>query len=265
MRYTVQKMVTAVTLAVLASAITAWPQGMPPALKNVGFDQKLDSQLPLDLQFRDESGQMVQLRQYFGKKPVVLSFAYYSCPMLCTMILDGMARGLRAVPAEMGRDYQAVNISINPKDSSQLALSKKQEYERKYGRPGAAEGWHFLTGDEDSIKKVADAAGFRYVYDPASNQYAHVSGILISTPEGKVSRYFYGIVFSPRDLRLGLAEASLERISSPIDKLLLFCYHYDALTGKYSLLVTRVVQLAGIVTVLLLGSMLVILRRRERV
>lgn len=253
------------TLIFLVTTLPSFSQGMPSSLKNVGFDQKLDTQLPLDLSFRDESGKNVLLKNYFVKKPVVLSFAYYSCPMLCTMILDGMARGLRAVPAEMGKDYQVVNISINPKDDAALAAKKKSEYEKKYNRPGADVGWHFLTGEEASIRKVADAAGFRYVYDPVSKQYAHVSGILVVTPQGKISRYFYGIVFSPRDLRLGIAEASSERISSPVDKLLLFCYHYDALTGKYSLLVTRVVQLAGILTVLLLGSTLVILHRRERV
>jgi len=259
------KFLISALLLIAGGALPAFTQGLPNALKNVGFDQKLDEQLPLDVSFRDENGRTVKLAQYFGKKPVVLSFAYYSCPMLCTMILDGTARGLKAVPAEMSKDYEAVNISINPKDSTALAAKRKQEYEIKYGRPGAANGWHFLTGDEASIERVAKAAGFRYVYDAASNQYAHVSGILIGTPQGKISRYFYGIVFSPRDLRLGLAEASLGRISSPIDKLLLFCYHYDALTGKYSLLITRVVQLAGIATVLLLGSFLVILYRRERV
>lgn len=196
---------------------------------------------------------------------MVLSFAYYNCPMLCGMVLDGMARGLRSIPAQMGKDYEAVNISINPKDDSAHALEKKGVFQNKYGRPGAAEGWHFLTGDEASIRKVAAAAGFRYVYDPASGQYAHVSGILIATPAGRISRYFYGIVFSPRDLRLGLSEASSERISSPIDKLLLFCYHYDALTGKYSLLVTRVVQIAGVFTVLLIASLLIFLHRRERI
>lgn len=240
-------------------------QGVPPALKNVGFEQKLNSQLPLDAVFRDETGKQVRLQDYFDKKPVVLSFAYYTCPMLCAMILDGTARGLRAVPSKMGTDYEVVNISIDPKDTSAAALAKKSEYARKYGRPGAAEGWHFLTGDEASIKKVADAAGFRYIYDPTSKQYAHVSGIIIATPQGKISRYFYGIVFSPRDLRLGMAEASSGRISSPVDKILLFCYHYDALTGRYSLLISRVVQLAGIITVLLVGSMVIILYRRERV
>lgn len=242
----------------------AFPQGLPQPLRSVRFDQKLNTQLPLDVSFRDENGRTVALREYFGKRPVVLTFAYYSCPMLCTLLLDGLARGLRAVPAEMAHDYVAVNISIDPNDRAADARRRKLEYEKKFNRRGAAAGWHFLTGDEAAIRKVADAAGFYYSYDPASKQYAHVSGVLIATPGGKLSRYFYGIVFSPTDLRLGLAEASLGRIGSPVDKLLLFCYHYDALTGKYSLLVTRVVQLAGVITVLLLGSFLVLLFRRER-
>jgi protein SCO1 len=245
-----------------AVALSAWAQQIPPSLKSVGLDQKLDSQLPLDVMFRDENGKAVKLQEYFGKKPVVLSFAYYTCPMLCTMLLDGMVRGLRAVPAEMGPDYEAVNISIDPNEKTSAAAAKKKEYLGKYGRAGAETGWHFLTGDQSSIKKVADAAGFRYVYDPVSKQFAHASGILILTPDGRISRYFYGIVFSPRDLRLGLSEASSSKISSPVDKLLLFCYHYDALTGKYSLLISRLVQLGGGMTVLLMGVFWLALRRR---
>lgn len=259
------RLLIAAALSLVLLPALSLPQGMPQPLKSVGFDQKLNTQLPLDVQFRDEHGATVRLGQYFGSKPVVLSFAYYTCPMLCKLILSGMVRGLKAIPAEMGKDYEAVNISINPAEGPELAMNTKKEYGARLGRPGASAGWHFLTGDESSIRKVAAAAGFRYAYDPVSKQYAHVSGIMIITPEGKISRYFYGIVFSPRDLRLGLAEASLKRISSPVDKLLLFCYHYDALTGRYSLLVTRVVQAAGILTVLLIGSLVLILYRRERV
>ncbi len=236
----------------------------PLMLRSVEFQQRLNAQLPLEVRFRDENGQTVELARYFGRKPVILTFAYYDCPMLCTLILDGLTRGLQPVALDMGKQFEAVNISINPRELPSLAKAKKENYVKKYGRPGAAEGWHFLTGDETSIRRVADAAGFKYAYDPTSGQYAHASGILIATPQGKVSRYFYGIVFQPRDLRLGLVEASSEKIGSPVDVLLLYCYHYDATTGKYSLLITRVARLAGIATVLLLGSVLLLLFRRER-
>ena len=235
----------------------------PALLRKVEFEQKLNAQLPLDASFRDEDGRTVRLGQYFGRKPVILTFAYYDCPMLCTLILDGLTRGLQPVPFNMGEQFEAVNISINPHEAPSLAKEKKENYARKYGRPGAAAGWHFLTGDETAIRSVADAAGFKYAYDPASGQYAHASGILIATPAGRISRYFYGIVFQPRDLRLGLVEASSEKIGSPVDTLLLYCYHYDATTGKYSLLVTQVIRLSGIATVLLLGGTLLLLFRRE--
>ncbi|NLT66532.1 MAG: SCO family protein [Acidobacteria bacterium] len=251
-------------LVLLFSAISCLPslsQELPQPLSNVGFDQKLNAQLPLDVQFRDEAGKQVRLGQYFGDKPVIISFAYYTCPMLCKMILDGMARGLSGVPGEMGKDYFVVNISIDPRDGPDAAREKKIEYVRKCG-PSAEKGWIFLTGEEPNIRAVADATGFRYSYDPQSKQYGHVSGIVIATPRGRISRYFYGISYSPLDLRLGLAEASEEKIGSPVNKLLLFCYYYDALTGKYSLVVTRVVQVAGVVTVLLLGLLWLVLHRR---
>jgi protein SCO1/2 len=253
------KMWALLCLILLISTATSKANDQPPLLSGVGFDQKLNQQMPLDVTFRDETGSPVKLAQYFGKKPVLISFAYYSCPMLCTIMLDGLARGLKATPAEIGSDYEAVNISINPEENSALAAKKKKEYEKKYGRLGAAEGWHFLTGDEASIRKATDAAGFRYKYDPVSKQFAHVTGILIATPDGKISRYLYGIVFSPRDLRMALSEASSGKIGSPVDKLLLFCYHYDALTGKYSLLVMRVLKMAGGLTLLLIGLLWIIL------
>lgn len=257
------RLLAIVSCVFLAMPLMAQNDSRPVLLRNVEFEQKLNAQLPLDASFRDEDGRTVGLRTYFGRKPVILSFAYYDCPMLCTLILDGLTRGLQLVPFNMGEQFEAVNISINPREPPSLARAKKENYAIKYGRPGAAAGWHFLTGDETSIRRVADAAGFKYESDPASGQYAHASGILIATPTGKISRYFYGIVFQPRDLRLGLVEASSEKIGSPADMLLLYCYHYDATTGKYSLLVTRVVRLSGIATVLLLGGTLLLLFRRE--
>ncbi|MGH9764780.1 MAG: SCO family protein, partial [Blastocatellia bacterium] len=249
-------------LAPLPAGVQA--QGLPPALKDIGIDQKLGSQLPEDLTFRDEHGQPVQLRQYFTGKPVILTLVYYDCPMLCTQILNGLTRSINVLSYDVGRDFDIITVSFNPKETSTLAAAKKEMYLKSYRRPEAVDGWHFLTGDEQNIKALTEAAGFKYAYDPASNLYAHASGIILLTPEGKISRYFYGIEYPPRDLRLGLVEASQSRIGSPIDKVLLFCYHYDPSTGKYSLLVLKIVRLAGLATVLGIGLMIIFLRRNSQ-
>ena len=236
----------------------------PQELVDIRIEQRLNQQLPLDLTFRDEAGRQVQLSQYFGKKPVILSFAYYECPMLCTLILNGLVKGMRTLPFDVGREFEVVNISINPREGPELAASKKKTYVRDYGKPEAAAGWHFLTGDEESIRRAADAAGFRYKLDPATGQYTHASGIMILTPKGKFSRYFYGIEYAGQDLRLGLVEASEEKIGSPVDQVLLYCFHYDPVTGKYGLAITRIMQVLGLATALSLGGFMFVMFRRER-
>jgi protein SCO1 len=236
----------------------------PDLLKDVGIDQKLNQQVPLDLTFRDETGKTVQLSQYFGQKPVLLSLVYFNCPMLCTQVLNGMEASMKGLPMDAGNEFNAISVSIDPSDKPVLAAVKQQMYVGMYGRPNGAQGWHFLTGDEDQIKKLADAVGFRYAYDPDSKQFAHASAIMVLTPDGKLSKYFYGIQYSPRDLRLGLVEASARKIGTPVDSILLFCYHYDPHTGKYGLLISRLIQIGGLLTVLGIGATMLILFRRER-
>jgi protein SCO1/2 len=256
-----------VLLAASAFSVAARPQEKdtrPQILQEITIDQKLNEQLPLDLQFKDETGKIVTLRQYFGKKPVVLSFAYYECPMLCTLVLNGLVAALRALPLDLGKDFEAVNISINPKEKPALAASTKHTYAREYGRAGGEAGWHFLTGDEASIRKAAAAAGYHYKLDPSTGQYAHATGIMVLTPDGKLSRYFYGLEYSARDLRLALVEASSGKIGSPVDQVLLYCFHYDPVTGKYGLVITHLIRLIGISTALALGLAIFIFLRRER-
>jgi len=235
----------------------------PELLKEVGIDQKLNSSIPLDLMFRDEHGKAVTLGQYFGSKPVILTLVYYNCPMLCTQVLNGLDRSLEQIPLTVGKDFEVVTVSIDPTDRPSLAEAKQAVYLGMYNRPGSAVGWHFLTGEESQIKQLAAAIGFRYAYDPDSHQYAHASGIMILTPEGKLSRYFYGVTYPERDMRLGLVEASEGKIGSPVDQVLLFCYHYDPHTGKYGLLISRVLQLGGLATVLIGGIFLILLFRGE--
>lgn len=236
----------------------------PDLLKDVGIDQKLNQQVPLDLTFRDETGKTVQLSQYFGQKPVLLSLVYFNCPMLCTQVLNGMEASMKGLPMDAGNEFNAISVSIDPSDKPVLAAVKQQMYVGMYGRPNGAQGWHFLTGDEEQIKKLANAVGFRYAYDPDSKQFAHASAIMVLTPDGKLSKYFYGIQYSPRDLRLGLVEASARKIGTPVDAILLFCYHYDPHTGKYGLLISRLIQAGSLLTVLAIGSIMLILFRRER-
>jgi len=235
----------------------------PELLKDVGIDQKLNDSVPLDLTFRDEAGQTVKLEQFFADKPVVLSLVYYNCPMLCTQVLNGMERSLKDVPMDIGKQFSVVTVSIDSTERPALAAAKRALYTGLYGRPGATQGWHFLTGDEPQIKQLANAVGFRYAYDPQSKQFAHASAIMILTPQGKISRYLYGIQYATRDLRLGLVEASEGKIGTPVDQILLFCYHYDAATGKYSLLISRVLKAAGIFTILVIGIGIFLLARSE--
>jgi protein SCO1 len=235
----------------------------PELLKQVGIDQKLNQTIPLNLAFRDENGQTVQLAQFFGQKPVILTLVYYNCPMLCTQVLNGVESGLKELQTDIGKQFEVVTVSIDPTESHVLAKVKQEMYVGMYGRPAAAQGWHFLTGDEPQIKQLADAVGFRYAYDPDTKQFAHASAIMLLTPEGKISRYFYGIQYPSRELRLGLVEASEGKIGTPVDQVLLFCYHYDPKTGKYGLLISRVIQAGGALTVFVLGIAMLILFRGE--
>lgn len=233
-------------------------------LSEVAFEQKLNEQVPLSLVFQDETGKSVQLGDYFGQKPVILTLNYYNCPMLCPLVLEELANSLAKIPFTMGDQFNVVTVSIDPRETPKLAAATKEKYIRRYGRPGAEAGWHFLIGEEAAIQQLAQAVGFRYAYDAQSDQYAHPAGIMILTPQGKISRYFYGIEYAPMDLRLGLVEASANKIGSLVDQVLLRCYHYDPTTGKYTLIVMNVLRLAGLGTVLILGTFVFVMFRRER-
>jgi len=233
-------------------------------LKEIGFDQKLGAQLPLDLTFTDETGKTVRLGEYFGQKPVVMLITYYNCTMLCPLLLDGLVRTLRPLSFDIGKQFTVLTVSINPRETSSIAASRKDLYVQRYGRSGAERGWHFLTGTADAIAALTQAVGFRFVYDRKKDEYAHASGIVILTPEGKAARYFYGVEFSPRDMRLALIEAANNTIGNPVDQILLYCYHYDPLTGKYGVIIMNVLRLAGSATALALGSFMVVMFRRDR-
>ncbi len=239
-------------------------QQAPAQLEGVGIDQKLNQQVPLDLTFRDETGRAVRLGDYFQEKPVVLVLAYYECPMLCTLVLNGLLRGMNPLRFTAGREFKVVTVSIDPGEGSELARLKKQEYLRLYERHEADQGWHFLTGAQESIDALAQSVGFRYKYDAETDLYLHASGIMILTPSGKLSRYLYGIDYSPRDLRLGLVEASAEEIASPVDQLLLYCFSYDPEMGKYTLVVMNIVRLAAVATLLLMATCIALNIRRDR-
>jgi protein SCO1/2 len=255
-----------ISLCLLTLSLCASAQqfGLPAMVRGVGIDQNLNAQLPLELTFKDETGQIVRLGQYFRQKPVVLALVYYECPMLCNMVLNGLTHSMEQSTLDLGKDYEVVTVSFNPHETWQLAAAKKANYIEKYKGKGTAEGWHFLTGQEDNIKKLADTAGFHYKYDPISKQFAHASAIMVITPEGRIARYFYGIEYKPRDFRLGLVEASEHKIGSPADVIMLFCYHYDPMTGKYGLVITNVIRTLGSATVIGLGALLFVLIRRDR-
>ena len=233
--------------------------GLPPQLKTVGIDQRLNEQVPLDAVFKDEQGREVRLGEFFKGKPVVLSLVYYSCPMLCNQVLNGMLSSFRAVTFNAGEQFEIVTVSFDPRETPELAAAKKQTYVKAYNRPSGAAGWHFLTGDEVNIKRLTEAVGFRYHWDEATKQFAHASGIMVLTPEGKLARYFYGIEYPAKDLRLGLVEASQNKIGSPVDALMLYCYHYDPATGKYGAVVMNIVKVAGVVTIVLIAGLLFLL------
>jgi len=236
---------------------------MPAALREIGFDQYLDRPIPLDVTFRDESGRTVRIGDYFGKRPVVLVFAYYDCPMLCTQVLNGLASALNVLSLTPGKDFEIVTVSFNPADTPASASAKKSVYIERYKHDGAAQSWHFLSGDQPSIERLTKAAGFRYVWDAATKQFAHPSGIIVLTPDGRLARYLFGIEYGPRDLRYAIVEASEGRVGNVADALLLYCYHYDPMTGRYGLVIMRALRLAAVATVLALGSFIVVMVRRE--
>jgi len=236
---------------------------MPPALQNVGFEPPLNGQMPLDLPFRDETGREVQLREFFGHKPVVLAFVYYNCPMLCDQIQMGVVGTLRMLSFNPGRDYEVVFISFDSRETPEMAAAKKKTALNHFRRPDTTSGWHFLTGSKESIEAATRAANFRFRFDAKSNLFAHASGVMILTPDGRISRYFYGVEYPGRDMRLGLVDASAGKIGSPIDHVLLFCYHYDPSSATYSASILRIVRLSGILTILSMVGGVLIFRRRE--
>ncbi len=235
----------------------------PGILSKIAIDQRIGSQVPSDIPFVDENGQPVKIGDYFGTRPVVLALVYYECPMLCTQVLNGLVSALGVLNFEAGREFDVVAVSFNPKEGPGLASQKKSSYVERYGRPQAAGGWHFLTGTQESIKRLTGAVGFKYEYDPKIEQFAHGAAIELLTPKGTIAKYYYGIEYSPRDLRLGIIEASDERIGTVIDDVLLFCYHYDPSSGKYGASVLGIVRAGGIATVLAFAVFLTVSLRRD--
>jgi protein SCO1/2 len=235
----------------------------PEGLREVGFDQKLDQMVPLDVRLRDETGTEVRFGDYFGDKPVILSLAYYSCPMLCGLHLQGLASSLKPLQLDAGEDFTVVTVSFDPRDTAELAVKKKAETLGRYERAGAEKGWHFLTGDAEQIAALTGAVGFRYQYDAARGEYAHPAGIVILTPEGRVSRYLFGVDYPPRDVRLGLVESAAGKIGTVIDQVLLFCFHYDPAMGRYSAIALNSVRAGGVLTILGLVAFVGVSLRRE--
>jgi protein SCO1/2 len=238
---------------------------MPAVLRNVGFEPPLNGQMPLDLAFRDETGRSVQLRDYFGSKPVVLAFVYYGCPMLCDQVEQGVVGSLRMLSFNPGRDYDVVFVSFDSRETPEMAAEKKKKALAHFRRPETDSGWHFLTGSKESIDAVTEAANFRFTFDAKSNLFAHASGVMLLTPDGRISRYFYGVEYPGRDLRLGLVDASAGKIGTPIDHVLLFCYHYDPAAATYSASILKIIRLGGVLTILCLVGGILISRRRETI
>ena len=236
---------------------------VPPQFKEVTFAQRLNQRLPLEATFKDETGRTVKLGDYFGTRPVVLAFVYYQCPMLCAQTLNGISSALKVVPFTPGKEFDVVLISFDPRDTPEAANAKKRAHLLHWSTGDTADGWHFLTGDEPAIRQVTAAAGFTYQWDETSGQYAHVSGLLTVTPDGRLSRYFYGVEYSPKELRLALVESGEGRVGSPIEELLLYCFQYDPTTGRYGLVVMNLVRLGGIVTLAFVAGFVLVMRRRE--
>lgn len=267
-------MIAAILLGILSLCSEALGQGMtkgimtppanvrPPGLKNVGIEQHLNEQIPPELIFRDENGNQVRLADYFGRKPMILSLVYYQCPMLCGEVLSGLESALRVLKFDVGNQFDVLTVSFDPRETPAMATAKKAEFLKRYARPGATQGWHFLTGPQQSIDALTKAAGFQYVYDANSGQFAHTTAIMVLTPEGRIAQYFYGVEYAPKDLRLGLIQASQNKIGNLADQVLLYCYHYDPATGKYGAVVMRILRLAGAATILTLGLFMLVMFRK---
>ena len=251
----------------LAQSVFSGPRGTtnppPDVLKRVGIEQHLNTQVPLDLKFRDESGREVKLGDYFGKKPVVLSMVYYECPMLCGEVLNGEAQTFSELKFDIGKEYNVVTVSFDPTETPELARAKKKSFVERYARNGGDEGWHFLTGDQASIDALTKAVGFNYAWDRDTKQFAHAAAIMVLTPDGHLAQYFYGVEYSPKDLRFALVQASQQKIGNVVDQILLYCYHYDPRTGKYGAVISRALQIGGGLTVLILGGFILIMFRLE--
>lgn len=259
--------VAALLLMMVAPAVAATEpaDGRPPALREVGIDQRLGEMVPLDAPFTDDEGRAVRLGDYFGTKPVVLVMTYFECPMLCTLVLNGLTKTLKTMSFEPGKEFDVVAVSFDPRDTPETAAKKKAAYVGDYGRTATAAGWHFLTGEQASIERVAKAVGFRYRWVPEEKQFAHAAAIMVATPDGRLSHYFYGVEYAGRDLRLGLVEAADHTIGSAVDALLLFCYQYDPATGKYGAIALNLVRAGGVATVLAIGLFMTVMFRREAV
>ena len=253
-----------VLCGLVAPAFAQTTEQEQAVMRGIDFEQKLNEQVPLDVRLTDENAQIVTLDHYFGKRPVVLILVYYECPMLCTEVLNGALRVMQEMKLTVGKDFDVVTVSIDPGETPVMAMAKKNQYLKRYDREGAWDSWHFLVGEDAEVRRLADSVGFKYVYDPVTDQYAHASGIVVLTPTGKVSRYFYGVQYNEQDVRLGLVEASSNKIGTPVDKLLLYCYHYDPLSGKYNATVMNIVRLLGVLTVVLLVLGIVVLLVREK-
>ncbi len=257
--------IAALSAFAFASLARADSSSTPPRLPGeVSIQQRLNAQLPLDLMFRDESGKVVRLRDFFRGKPVLLNFMYYRCPMLCSMVMEGVSSTLTELKFDVGKEFDVITVSIDPRDMPEQATAKKDKYLKRYGRLGAADGWHFLTGHESAIRTLTNAAGFHYAYDAAHDQFAHGTVLIVTTAQGRISRYLYGFEYKARDLRLALVEASANKIGTATDQLLLLCYHYDPATGKYSRTAMNFVRAGGIATVCSLVGFIVVMWRRER-
>jgi protein SCO1 len=251
--------------AQINSGITSPPVNeRPPLLQNVGIEQHLDAQVPPDLTFVDDAGKTVKLGDYFGRKPLILNLVYFNCTMLCGEELAGLASAMRLIKFDVGNEFDVITVSFDPRETPAMAAEKKKDYVQRYGRANAAAGWHFLTGQAEAIDTLTKAVGFQYHYDPKTNQYAHATAIMILTPQGHISRYLYGVDFPPKDLRLGLVEASQAKIGNPVDAVLLYCYHYNPATGKYGAAIANILRLAGAATILILGGMILVLWRLDR-
>ncbi|HSZ62410.1 MAG TPA: SCO family protein [Terriglobales bacterium] len=237
----------------------------PPGLQFVGIDQHLNAEVPVDLRFRDETGRAVTLADYFGHgRPVILNLGYYQCPMLCSEILQGLVGSMKALTFNLGQDFDVVTVSFDPSETPEMAAAKKRDIMKRYGRPNTDQGWHFLTGQADQINALTRAVGYQYQFDPKTEQYAHAAAIVMLTPDHHVSGYFYGVEFSPKDLRLGLVQASQNKIGNLGDQVLLYCYHYDPRTGKYGAVISNILKLAGVVTILILGIFMFVMFRNDR-